>query len=217
MIKLYVDDAISLVRKNMDEVDSGADMMLVEPSATALDEVISRTIPEAVNIVNRLAPVSLLEGVEIPGAAKQLVTANDIYATKLSPTNSLRLLRVKANDSDYIVTTTVLADSPEGRMQLNPYTCGRSDHPVVVEHPDGTYMYYSHNSNQGTLPIAYHMPLCELESGALYGVDSSPSRKYYLVSTRVKDDVVRRLTAQVLMIYGLTEKAKLFITAVSNE
>lgn len=217
MIKLYVDDAISLVRKNMDEVDSGTAAMLVEPSATAMDEVISRSIPEAVNIVNRKAPVSMLEGVTIPNIRKELVTLHGMYITRLSPVSSLRLLRLKASDSDYIVTTTVPADSPEGHMQLNPHTCGRSDHPVVVEYPDGTYDYYSHDNNQGTVPTAYHMPVCELEQGELYGVDVSPARKYYYVSAKVKEDIVRTLTALVLTVYGQTDKAKIFMNAVGND
>lgn len=217
MIKLYVDDAVKLVRKNMDEVDSGTEAMLAEASAAAIDEVIMRTIPEAVNAVNLQAPVGMLEGEQVDGSQMENVTKDgNIYVTNINirPYSSLRFLRAKAQDSAYIVTSTVQEDSPEGRMQLNPYTCGRSDHPVVVEHPAGTYTYYSHEAASDGMTFVYHMPVCQLEAGSLYGTAGG---KHYLVSPRVLDAIVYHLTALVMGVYGLTDKAQYYMALVKQQ
>ena len=151
MVKLFVDDAVSLVRKNMDEVDIGTEGMLQEPDTTALDEVIRRTLPEAVNAVNRMVPPDRLQGVDVRSVYdagtqeshnyksdyKNITIHSDgsvdVTLDKDSVGPWLRLVSLKATDSKVVQMWAVPEVSPIGRMQLNPYVCGRYDNPVMVQ------------------------------------------------------------------------------------
>lgn len=151
MIKLFVDDAVSLVRKNMDEVDIGTEGMLQEPNTTALDEVIRRTLPEAVNAVNRMVPVNMLQGVDVrsvyeddsvePSEYKsdyKEITINsdgtvDVTLDKDNLGPWLRMVSLMAIDSKVVLAEVTAEASAEGRKQLNPYVRGRHDNPVMVQ------------------------------------------------------------------------------------
>lgn len=224
MIKLYVDEAVRLVRKNMDEVDSGVELMLEQPDTTALDEVIRRTIPEAVNAVNRQVPAERLQGLQVASTDYSSITINSdgsvsfqIDESKTGPW--LKLVSLKAADSGVVLTEVTAEASAEGRMQLNPYVRGRADDPTLVGLQGSRlkFMYYSlkeetaqsHPANP--FDVFTFMPECELEHGRLYAAAVGNPGSYYLISDGLLDAVVYQLTALVLTVFGQTEKAKIYL------
>jgi hypothetical protein len=225
MIKLYVDDAVRLVRKNMDEVDSGVELMLEQPETTALDEVIKRTIPEAVNAANRLTAAEKLQGLAVESTDYSNLTINSdgsvsfqIDESKTGPW--LRLVSLKAADSGVVLTEVTPEASAEGRKQLNPYVRGRADDPALVG-LQGTrlkFKYYSLKSETvqshpaNPFDVFTYMPECELERGRLYGQDAQGA--HYLLSDGLLDAVIYQLTALVLTVFGLTEKAQIYLNNI---
>lgn len=151
MIKLFVDDALALVRKNMDEVDTGTEGMLEEPETTALDDVIKRTLPEAINAVNRMVPPDRLQGITVrsvfnEGSEQTHLYKSDYKDITINSDGSvdvtldrdimgpwLRMVSLKAVDSKVVLMWAVPEASSVGRMQLNPYVRGRHDNPVMVQ------------------------------------------------------------------------------------
>lgn len=223
MIKLYVRDAISLVRKNMDEVDSGVEIMLEQPETTALDEVIRRTIPEAINAVNRMVPAERLQGLAVASTDYSNITINSDGSVSFQVDESktgpwLKLVSLKAADSDVVLTEVTDEASAEGRKQLNPYVRGRYDDPTLVGLQGSRLKFKYYSLKEGAVhpanpfDVFTFMPECELERGRLYTAAASVPNSYYLISDGLLDAVVYQLTGLVLNVYGETEKAKTYLS-----
>ena len=153
MIKLYVGEVVSLVRKNMDEVDTGVEAMLDQPETLALNDVIRRTLPEAINAINKVVPADRLQGIDVRSLYQEpaqepsdpLTYNSDYEAVTIDPDGRvsftldknklgpwLRLVGLKALDSAVVLTDVTPEASAEGRKQLNPYVRGRYDDPRLV-------------------------------------------------------------------------------------
>lgn len=177
MIRLYVDDAISLVRKNMDEVDTGVASMLETPATTSIDEVVRRTIPEAVNAVNRLTAAYRLQGLEVRSFYAETTPAtyhSDFKKIEIASDGTvsfeideehtgpwLRLVGLKALDSPITIVDNINELSPEAHMQLNPYTRGTWDEPRLVGLQGKRLRFTYHTLKEETIA----------EGGALHGFD----------------------------------------------
>lgn len=161
MQKLKVSEAKNEVRRNLDELNVNLSNMFPTGYAdvTSLDDVIEKTIPDAINAVNMAAPVQLLEGVE-PRASyevtesetatyksdyKTMSTEKGVLSFKLKDDSILRMVAFKVVDSDIVVTGLVPEASAEGHMQLNRFTRGTYDDPrlVRVQGYASDFRYYS--------------------------------------------------------------------------
>jgi hypothetical protein len=115
MVKLYLSDAIALIRKNLDEVEPNGSVMYEDEGIDnlSLDDIIAKHLPEAINAVHLSAPVQLLEGKPYESSDLVSVSITDgILSVALkTDTNYLRLVTFQAADS-YIVVTDVLAKHP---------------------------------------------------------------------------------------------------------
>lgn len=161
MIKLYVGDAVRLVRKNMDEVHTDVEAMLDQPETTSLDDVIKRTLPDAINAINRIVPADRLQGIDVRSLYQEQAAAPSELSEPAEPSEPtyisdykdvtidtdgkvlftlneeklgpwLRLVGLKALDSAVVLTDVTPEASAEGRKQLNPYVRGRYDDPRLV-------------------------------------------------------------------------------------
>lgn len=258
MIRLGETEAVEAVRKNMLEVGANASAMYNDTDNDDLDEIIRKTIPEAINAVNTAAPSALLEGVEMLAERAEYIESSTVWVSDfqslevkgrtveftLSDT-CLRIVALRAFDSDVVLTDEVPEMSAQGRMQLNPFTRGTFDNPVLVRAQirgsgKPTYGYYSllddysdfnlvtwlqqhGQSGRGEFPLATveYMPYCKYRSGTLYH-SSIGIVPYYEVSDALREAVINQLTGMVLAIYGEADKAKYFfsstgLTPSSNE
>ena len=65
MAQFTPEDAVMLVRRNLDELEpNGSIMYGTDTDNESLDNIIKRHLPDAINAVHLAAPVNLLEGEE---------------------------------------------------------------------------------------------------------------------------------------------------------
>lgn len=215
MYLLTKDEAILLVRKNLDEQRvNDSDMLDVDDlDSNEFEEVLEKNLPEAINSVHTAAPVTILEGEmldadEISGAS---ISADVLsFGTKQE---MLRLIAFKASDSPYVVCDPVPEYSAEGRMQLNPYTRGTSDRPRLVllqgkvEDYLSSFKYYSLDRSYPS--AAQAIERFEYIPRYRYKKDGSGS---YRVSENVIENIIDQLTGMMLVTYNNTDKATYFFT-----
>ena len=158
MVTLTPATAITLVRKNLDEAGLNESVMYVDENNDnlSLDDIIRKNLPEAVNAVHLIAPVSMLEGVDyhfstsqsLPeGEAVGLASDGVLTFSPSRDSDFLRLVAFQAVDSPIVVTDAIREASSEGRKQLNRYIRGRYDRPRLVrlqgETTPPVFRYYS--------------------------------------------------------------------------
>lgn len=216
--------AVSLVRKNIDEYDAGHNVMYdsITGDNTALDAIIKQTLPEAINIIHASAPLALLEGLsssfvigEVPDTEPyyQDITAGTESGNVITRKHVLRVVSCKASDSD-MSPDIITEDSPEGRKQLDKRICGTHDNPrlVLKRGTDSDFRYYSHKSQEGTIdefnyiePVYYTEPA----SPATYNT--------YKLCDQLRDNYIYQLTGMVLAIFGNTDAAAYFFKLNENK
>lgn len=200
---MQVSSAIAFVRARMDEIAfEQGDMIPVAQDDRNLDTTIERLLPEAVRVVVLSAPVHLLDAEVIETKQNQYGVVN------LVPTQSfIRLVYIKASDSEVYVSSAVPFNSPEARMQTNEYTKGTPDAPVVVAGPsnslyDTEFNYYSMGNTPGSIELAYiKKPV--LENNEIFCVK------------RLEEAVLNELTAQVLEVYN-DQRAQIYRQKVTT-
>lgn len=219
MLSLLLSDAKAAVRKNLDEAGVNESAMFADGDNASLDDVIAKTLPEAVNIIHQSAPVEVLDGL--------IMSAEDVLSAGIEDgvlsfdiqKDFLRLVTFRAEDSPVPVALAVPEHSPVGRMQLNPYTRGVYDAPVLVlcqgkvrQSKDDaadtdkvtSFRYY-------TLSKDYDEPgeaIARFEYLPRYSYKSDTTS--YNVAENVVDNIIYQLTAMVLSILGETNKAGYF-------
>ena len=215
MYLLTKDEAILLVRKNLDEQRvNDSDMLDVDDlDSNEFEEILEKNLPEAINSVHTAAPVTILDGEtldadEISGAS---ISAGVLsFGTRQE---MLRLIAFKASDSPYVVCDPVPEYSAEGRMQLNPYTRGTSDRPRLVllqgkvEDYLSSFRYYSIEHSfaapEQAIERFEYIPMYHYKKD---GPDS------YRVAENVIENVINYLTAIMLATYNSSDKAAYFFT-----
>ncbi len=206
MFQLSIEAALAFVRKAMDEITSVEDIgVLADPDALDLKKLVRESIVEAVVMTHSQAPAYLLDG----------KSADDVISMSVSDkvmsisfgAEALRVISVKASDSNVIVTEFIPQDSAEGRMQLNKYVRGVPDDPrVVIEQvwgEDGNHRpqlkYYTvGDDNNASVDIKY-VPYPIITDGSM--VEICPRLEYA---------VLNELTAMVLEILNEHDKASLY-------
>ncbi len=134
MYSLTKDMAILLVRKNFDEQKlNDSDMVDTDDiDSNEFEEILVKNLPEAINAVHSMAPLSLLDGKCLTDSELKSVEIEDGVLSFKVEKEILRLIAFQAADSSYVISDAVSEYSAEGRMQLNPYTRGTSDRPRLV-------------------------------------------------------------------------------------
>lgn len=215
MITITPTDAVALVRKNLDEQEINASALYVSGSPDtadndSLDEVIKKTLPEAVNAMHRQADARLLEGVA--GTLTGVTFSSNVLSFSVSQ-NILRLVAFQAKDSPVVLGEWVEEYSAEGRKQLNPYVCGTYDDPCLVRlQGSRSFRYYS------LLPATV-TTYATNPAGAISQCMIVPEQTLgasYSISTLLREPMLLHLTGMVLSIYGETDKANYFFTKANS-
>lgn len=202
MVTLTTADAITLVRKNLDEQDPNGSVMYDADNSygdnASLDDIIRRTLPEAINAVNLAAPVQLLEGKSVTAAAPSI--SDGVLSFSLpSGSKFLRLVAFQAADSPIVVTDVLPEASPEGRKQINRYIRGRYDRPRLVllqgRHTEPAFRYYTLRSNISASSAISQLYIVQEQ---FYSSDATG----YEISRRLRQNIINWLTAMVMETYS---------------
>ena len=210
---LSVSNAIALVRKNLEELDPNGSIMYFDENGSSadygdnksLDSIIRRSLPDAINAVNKVAPVGLLEGNTSLSPTNVSISLDGVLTFKLPANNCyLRLVAFQADDSLIVVTDTLPEASPEARKQLNRYIRGRADRPrlVLVHDTEGTptFKYYSISNPSGySGNPAGAIKQFSFVPEVFYVSDSTSN---YPCAPRLRQNVVDYLTALVLETFN---------------
>ena len=156
MDTLLVSNAVTLVRRNLDELEQNASVMYTDEASdnASLDNTIKRLLPDAINAVHKIAPAALLEGESVPSQDIVNPTYDDgvLSFEVASGDKLLRLVAFRLSDSPIVLTDILAEASPEGRKQLNKHIRGQYDRPRLVrlqgvttkkDNTNPTYKYYS--------------------------------------------------------------------------
>lgn len=220
MYQLGKDEAILLVRKNLDEqgVNDSYIIDLDDVDSDELESILVKNLPEAINAVHSASPVQLLDGELLSGIDLNEVSIADGMLSFSISKELLRLVAFRAEDSVYVITKPVAEDSFEGRMQLNPYTQGTPDRPrlVLMQGKDragkSSFRYYSVEKTY-TDPA---QAIARFEYIPRYSYSEGVSS--YGVAENVVENVIDYLTGMMLVTYGQTEKAQYYFNlAVSAQ
>ena len=208
MYQLSVGAAYAYTRKCMDEMYSieSEDMAVVSDDLNLRKQVES-VIIEAVIKVHKNAASILLEGKEaVYGVSHNLEFDSKgegvITITMLEDT--LRIISVKAKDSDIVVCNFVAEDSTEGRKQLNKYVRGIPDDPRIVIMQKGAADYrpilkYYTSEEKGSDAITLtYIPYPTIEETM---VSVSPKLEYA---------VLNEIVAMILDNMSLHDKAAIY-------
>lgn len=218
MVTITPSDAVALVRKNLDEQEINASALYVSgsPDTTdndSLDNIIKKTLPEAINAVHRNAEHVLLEG---EAATLTGVTISDNIVTFSISEKVLRLVSFKAVDSGVVLGDYIPEFSAEGRKQLNPYIRGTYDDPALVK-LEGKNIFRYYTILDATATTYAETPASTIsECKIVPEVTYAAAAVSYNVSTLLRETVILHLTGMVLSIYGETDKAKYFFDKASS-
>ena len=208
MYQLSVGAAYAYTRKCMDEMYSiESEGMVGVSDDLNLRKQVEDSIVEAVVKVHRNAPSVLLEGIKGTVATSYGLGFDEksegiITITMLKDT--LRIISVKAKDSDIVVCDFVAEDSAEGRKQLNKYVRGVPDDPrvVLMQKGAGDYRpvlkyYTSKEKGDDAIDLTY-IPYPTIEETM---VDISPKLEYA---------VLNEIVAMILDNMSLHDKAAIY-------
>lgn len=217
---LSLSDAVSLVRKNLDEVDPNGSVMYTDDDSdnSSLDDIIARNLPEAINAINLSAPVALLEGAVIEGSGMTDEANEDgVLSFSISDGGFLRFVAFKATDSDIVVTDVLGEGTAEGRKQLNKWLRGQYDCPRLV-------LLHKRDQNSGKISFKYyslkegfkkeessHIEYFEYIKELVY----SEGTAEYEIASRLRQNIIDCLTAMVMEIYS-DQRAQYFFQKASN-
>ena len=213
MKQLSVAEAIAAVRKNIDEIGLNESIMYTEESTDndSLDGTIARTLPEAINLVNKTAPVTLLEGVDfLRGPFDSAIIDNGSLVISFTA-DYLRLVAFQTKDSPIVITDVLDEASAEGRKQQNPYIRGTYDRPRLVgeQGARGTYTF-RYYTLKDTRPYENN-PISALKRFSFVKEQFyDESAEGYPIPEDLRQNILDELTAMVLAIYGENEKANYF-------
>lgn len=211
MYLLTTDEALLLVSKNFDEVMANeSDMIVDDLDSENFADVLSKTLPEAINEVHAKSPVEILDGLTLtPDELDSVGTLPDGFGDVLHfriDKEFLRLVAFRSTDSPYVVTEAYGESTPEGRMQLNPYVRGTWDRPRLIVHQGRTaedgqvfteFRYYSLMSPCASLEAPGRIETFQYLPIYRYGQTDS-----YSVAENVVEAVIENLTARMMAIYG---------------
>lgn len=210
MTTLSINDALLLVRKNIDEADPNGSVMYSDEDGdnSSLDDIIAKFLPEAINAVHLAAPVQLLEGKsfevgDLVADSVEISTDGILSFALADNTAFLRLVAFQAADSPIVVSDVLAEASPEGRKQLNRFIRGRWDRPRLVQeqgtHTGPAFKYYTINSEGDSFGSYIGSPASAIArlvwvQEQFYGEAATG----YDISRRLRQNIIDRLTAMAM-------------------
>jgi len=219
MYTLEVAKAILIVRKNLDEQNINFSAMMPDENdliagedtdSENLDDLIAKTLPEAINRIHMTAPIFMVDGIEPDEDKVEAEAKGDTLKVTIKD-EMLRFISFKAKESDIIITEPVAEDSAIARMQHNPYTRAYYDRPCLVRLQNKasdlstSFMYYGLKDSADGLGRIEYIPA--------YHYD--PDTTEYRIAEMLHDMVMNQLTGMVLMTLGSNEIAQYYLAMSS--
>lgn len=227
MIQLSISAAHAYVRKVLDELTSVEELgMLVSPDSMDLHKLVEGFIVEAAVRVHSTAPSHLLDGITGQIDTDYKVEPTGKVLTITMEKDCVRIVSIKAKDSDHVVCNLIPEDSAEGRMQLNSYLRGTYDDPraVLMKNWAGDYLpavkYYSLKDElEKDKPETAaneagdtEEPIVKVEYIPYPVIDET----IIMVSPRLEYNVLNEVAAMVLDAVNESQKAQLYRAKAQN-
>lgn len=210
-MSLSISSAIEFVRASIDELSQHPGDMLIGPEDDRnLDLTVEKLLPTAIEFVHMHAPAELMEGLLLNASMlTSYVTVKDrVIDINFADSEQYKILRLtafKAGDSDIVLSTAHYEDSPQARMQTDPYTQGQPDEPAIVLMADSAlykphYRYYTTDLDKADFMMRYFPAAETMEE--LGGE--------YFVSSKLKGSVLNYLVSLVLLAYKESNLAEIY-------
>lgn len=201
-------DIIGLVRTKYDEIGLNESGLVGGTDDSDIDTVIRSCIGAAYRFVATGADLSMLEGKSFTGAV--LTIDSNLVGHTTLPDDFLRGITFRLSSWQSSASDIITEDSPEYRMQSDPWACGTYQHPVValVHTASGRKLeFYKAKSASDTLKSFIYMPTWNESS---YTVDvpdlTAEAFIYYvagLTATTFREDVANDFFKIARSLLGL--------------
>ena len=211
-MNLSVSSAIEFVRASIDELSQQeTDMLVSDLDDRNLDMTVEKLLPAAIEFVHAAAPAELMEGILLNmSMIRNFVTLeNRVIDINFAESESIKVLRLtafKAGDSDIVLSQAFYEDSPQARMQSDPYVQGQPDQPVIVlmadsQHYRPHYRYYTTDLDEASFMMRY-FPAPELVT--------EDSEEFYFISAKLQRPTLNYLVHLVLLAYKEAQLAEIY-------
>lgn len=207
-MKTYsLQQVVDAVRIKYDEIALNESEMVGTTDDSDLDTIIKSCISDAYRFVINNADLSMLEGQNLSAS---LSIDNNLVGHVTLPSNFLRGITARLSSwqssSDEIITE----NTPEYRMQSDPYACGTYQHPVValVHKSSGRELeFFKAKSPTDTLKSLVYVPSWDTDSESVSIPDQlSESFIYYvagLTAVTLREDVANDFFKVARSLIGL--------------
>lgn len=159
MKTLSIDEIVSMVRTKYDEISTNESEMIGNTDDSNFETVVRSCIPDAYRFVVNSADLSMLEGKSLQ--TNPTIDDNLIAHIEL-PDDFLRCVTVRLSSWHSSANEIITEDTPEYRMQADPYACGTYQYPVaaLVHTSNGRKIeLYKAKTKQDTILSFVYMPM----------------------------------------------------------
>jgi len=210
-MSLSISSAIEFVRASIDELaQHSGDMLVSELDDRNLELTVEKLLPSAIEFIHLHAPVELMEGLLLNASmlTSFVKVENRVIDINFAESEVLKILRLtafKAEDSDIVLSNAYYEDSPQARMQTEPWTQGQPDEPVIVLMADSVqykphYRYYTTDLAEAKFMMRY-FPAAE----PMDALDGD-----FFVSSKLSGSVLNYLVSLVLLAYKEAQLADIY-------
>lgn len=130
MKQYTIQQIVDEVRIKYDEISSNESDMIGTTDDSDMDTIIKSCISEAYRFVTVNADLSMLEGKQLEEAG--FTIDDDMVGHVRLPEDFLRGITFRLSSWNSSASDIITEDTPEYRMQSDPYACGTWQHPVAA-------------------------------------------------------------------------------------
>ena len=159
MKTLSIDEIVRKVRTKYDEISLNDSDMVGSSDDSDFNSVIRSCIPDAYRFVVNSADLSMLEGKIL--SVETLNIDDDLVVHVPIPDDFLRGISFRLSSWKSSASEIITEDTPEYRMQSDPYACGTYQHPIaaIVHTAKGRELeLYKAKTSADTLMSFMYMP-----------------------------------------------------------
>ena len=194
-MKTYtISQVVEAVRTKYDEIKPNESDIIGDTDDSDMDILIRSCINDAYRFVINAADLSMLEGKQLSDAV--LTIDDDMIAHVSLPDDFLRGISLRLSSWQSAASDIITEDTPEYRMQSDPYACGTWQHPVaaLVHTSTGREVeLYKAKSSNDSLRSFIYAPRWDSSSESIEIPDQlSEAFIYYvagLTATTLREDV----------------------------
>lgn len=213
MKELSKSEIYTSVRAFLDELgENDAEFILSDKDSSELNTIIDKVTPLSVRNVHIGAPYRMLEGEDVTSDSNLVVDGMDVGHILLDD-DFLRLVKVRIGAWKVPVTEVITEDSPEYRMQQNPYTRGTTRKPVCA-------LVYTAD-DEGVLQPWLELYVCP-DSGdnptsvVILREPKWEEENKIKVCPKLENSILMQITGQVLLALGEEQRAQTFLSLSTN-